>query len=76
MSWLAIDKIVRMFLNVFVGSWVARYLAPDRFGMLSFAMALIGIFSIVASLGLDGIVIRDIVKKEDFASVTIVPHLF
>jgi len=61
-GWLFFDKIVRMGIGLFVGVWVARYLGPEQFGLLSYALAFVALFSAVASLGLDGIVIRNIVR--------------
>jgi len=61
-SWLFAEKILRMVVGLFVGIWVARYLGPDRFGLLSYAQAFVGLFAAVASLGLDGIVVRELVK--------------
>jgi len=67
-SWLFAEKIIRMIVGLFVGIWVARYLGPDRFGLLSYAQSFIGLFSAIATLGLDGIVVRELIKhpeKED-----------
>jgi len=61
-SWLFSEKILRMVVGLFVGVWVARYLGPDRFGLLSYAMAFVGLFVSISTLGLDGIVIRELVK--------------
>jgi O-antigen/teichoic acid export membrane protein len=51
-----------MGVGLFVGVWVARYLGPEQFGILSYAIAFVSLFSAVASLGLDGIVVRDLVR--------------
>ncbi len=61
-GWLFLDKILRMGVGVIVGAWMARYLGPEQFGALSFATAFVAIFGVLAILGLDGIVVRDIVK--------------
>ena len=63
-SWLFGEKILRMVIGLFVGVWVARYLGPDQFGLLSYAGAFVGLFTAFATLGLDGIVIRELVKDE------------
>lgn len=34
-SWLFGEKILRMVVGLFVGIWVARYLGPEQFGLLS-----------------------------------------
>jgi len=61
-SWLFAEKILRMVVGLFVGVWVARYLGPDKFGLLSYAGSFVGLFSAIATLGLNGIVVRELVK--------------
>lgn len=61
-AWLFSDRVLRMGVGLIVGVWLARYLGPEQFGLLSFAMALVALFGAVASLGLQGIVVRDIVR--------------
>ena len=70
-SWLFFDKILRMGVGLLVGVWVARYLGPEQFGLLSFALAFVGLFGAVATLGLHGIVVRDIVRDQTSASETL-----
>ena len=64
-GWLFADNIVRMGVGLFVGVWVARYLGPEKYGLFSFALAFVVLFSPIASLGLDDIVVRDIVHDPD-----------
>lgn len=64
-GWLFFDKILRMGVGLIVGAWVARYLGPEQFGALNFALAFVGLFGAFASLGLDGIVVRDIVREPE-----------
>ena len=64
-SWLFGEKILRMVVGLFVGIWVARYLGPERFGLFSYTQSFVGLFAIVATLGLDSIVVRELVKNED-----------
>jgi len=54
-----------MAVQLFVGIYVARYLGPERFGLLSYANSYVGIFTAIAVLGLDGIVVRELVKSPD-----------
>ena len=61
--WLFADRILRMGVGLFVGVWVARYLGPEQFGLFSYAGAFVALFSAVATLGLDGIVVRNIVRE-------------
>ena len=64
-SWLLCERIFRMGVSLFVGIYVARYLGPERFGLLSYANSYVGIFTAIAILGLDGIVVRELVKSPD-----------
>ncbi|MCR4321033.1 MAG: oligosaccharide flippase family protein, partial [Candidatus Brocadiaceae bacterium] len=61
-GWLFADRILRMGVGLFVGVWVARYLGPEQFGLYSYALAFVSLFGAFATLGLDGIVVRDIVR--------------
>jgi Membrane protein involved in the export of O-antigen and teichoic acid len=59
-TWLFADKILQLGMGLLVGLWVARYLQPERFGLLNYAMATAGLFAPIANLGLNSIVIRDL----------------
>ncbi len=63
LTWLSVDRIVRLFGAVFVNAWIIRYLGPEQNGILSYAVAFVGLFSPLAVLGMDAIVIRDIVRN-------------
>ena len=63
-SWLLGEKILRITVGLFVGVWVARYLGPEQFGMFAYAQSLVGLFAIIATLGLDSIVVRELVRDE------------
>jgi PST family polysaccharide transporter len=65
-GWLFFDKIVRLGFGLFVSVWVARYLGPKQFGLLSYAFALVALFSVIAKLGLDGIVVRNLVRNPEY----------
>ena len=65
MNWLFLDKVIQAVLGLVVGIWMARYLGPDQFGLLSFVIAFVSLFGIFARLGLNNIAIREIVKNPD-----------
>lgn len=70
-GWLFFDKILRIGVGLFVGVWIARYLGPEKFGLLSFGTAFVGLFSAIAVLGLHSIVVRDIVHDPEEARETL-----
>ncbi len=61
-GWLFADRIFRMGVGLFVGVWIARYLGPEQFGLYSYALSFAALFGTFATLGLDGIVVRNIVR--------------
>lgn len=70
-GWLFFDKCLRLGIGLFVGVWIARYLGPEQFGLLNFAIAFTGLFAGIATLGLDGILVREIVRDPKGAGVTL-----
>ena len=64
-SWLMGERILRMGVSLFVGIYVARYLGPERYGLLSYANSFVGIFLALATLGLDDVVVRELVKTPE-----------
>ncbi len=61
-GWQFADNILRMVVGLLVGIWIARYLGPEKFGLFSYALAFVALFSPLASLGLDDIVVRNLVR--------------
>jgi O-antigen/teichoic acid export membrane protein len=53
-----------MVIGLFVGVWIARYLGSEQFGLFSYVQSFVGLFTVIATLGLDGIVVRELVKDE------------
>lgn len=62
-GWLFADKIVRILVGLLVVIWIARYLGPQQFGLYNYALALVALFGVAASLGLDGVVVRELVRE-------------
>ncbi len=63
MNWLFFDKAVQMGIAFFVSIWVIRYLGPEQYGVLSYAVAIVAFFSVFSKLGLDSIVVKELVNK-------------
>ena len=68
-AWMFAEQILRMVAGFLVGVWVARYLGPEKFGLFSYALAFVAIFQGIAKLGLDGILVRDLVREPEKATV-------
>ena len=61
--WLLFEKLLRIAAALLIGAWVARYLGPSQFGLLSFAQSLAALFASVASLGITNVLVRDLVQS-------------
>ena len=63
-SWLGAEHIIRILVGFFVTVWFIRYLGPEQFGVFSYAQALVALFTAIFGLsGLDGIVVRELIKN-------------
>jgi O-antigen/teichoic acid export membrane protein len=60
--WLFLDKFFVLGVAFIVGVYVARYLGPSQFGMLSYAIGFVGLFTAFTEMGLNNILVRDLVK--------------
>jgi Membrane protein involved in the export of O-antigen and teichoic acid len=68
-SWLMAEQLLRIIAGLLVGIWVARYLGPEKFGLFSYAIAFTAIFGGIAKLGLDGILVRELVEQPEKKSI-------
>jgi len=63
--WLLAERIIRISINFLITIYLVRYLGPLKFGLLSYAISYFGILSSFASLGLDSILVRELVVDAD-----------
>lgn len=63
--WLLADRSWRLILNIAVLGIVARHLGVAEFGRLNYAASLAAIFAPLASLGLEGLVVRELVRRPE-----------
>ena len=61
-GWLFVDNLLNVVTGLLVGAWVARYLGPAQYGVYNYALAFVSLLTPLAVLGLEDIVIRDIVR--------------
>ena len=70
-GWLAAEHAARMVVGLLVGVYVARYLGPEAFGVLNYAISFVLLFSALSQLGLDNLVVRDLVVAPERAAETL-----
>lgn len=61
-SWLMSEKVITMSLNLLVALMLARTLGPQLFGELSYVLALVSLVTPLAALGLNALIIRELVE--------------
>jgi len=59
------EKVLNTGINFFATILVARYLGPEQFGILAYAISFVALFAIVGHVGLSGMVVRELVKYPD-----------
>lgn len=67
-GYLLLEKFLRLIVTLTIWALVIRYLGPEQFGLLSYALSFVLIFSILSDLGLNDIVVRELIinrQKEE-----------
>jgi O-antigen/teichoic acid export membrane protein len=64
-GWMFFGQVFSLIVSFFIGVWIARYLGPENYGILNYAVAFVGIFGFIASFGIDGILNRELIKTPE-----------
>lgn len=64
-SWLVGEQVFQMLVSLIVGILTARYLGPDNYGSLNYTASFVTFFSSIATLGMDGVVIKKMIATPD-----------
>ena len=64
-SWLFVDRVVRLGSVLITSVFVTRFLGPELFGELNYASAFVGIFFALTSMGMEEILTRDLVRNPE-----------
>jgi len=67
MMVLFLARIVSILFGFFYVMYTARYLGPANYGILSFALALNGIFRVITNFGLDPLTVREVARDKSLA---------
>jgi O-antigen/teichoic acid export membrane protein len=63
--WATLGKVVTMSGALFVGILVARYLGPEKYGLMNYIISYVAIFMVISNFGLDNIEIRELSKNQE-----------
>ncbi|GJQ21915.1 MAG: O-unit flippase [Bacteroidia bacterium] len=64
LTWLSVDRVLRIGGAIIVNAWLTRYLGTELNGVMYYALSFAGMFAPLATLGLDALVVRDIVRNK------------
>ena len=70
-GWILAEKLFVMVLGFVTTVVVARYLGPANFGILAYATSLAALVGVAGHLGLQGLVVRELVKKPTLRAETL-----
>ena len=70
-GWIIGGKIVQMLFSLVVGILTARYLGPGNYGLISYGAAYISFFSALCTLGLNSIIVKELIDKPDEQGTTL-----
>ncbi|MCR5181013.1 MAG: oligosaccharide flippase family protein, partial [Bacteroidaceae bacterium] len=73
--WAVIGKVVTLLGSLFVGILIARYLGPERYGLMNYVISYVCLFQVFSTFGLDNIEVREVAKR-DMPFTTIIGTAF
>ncbi len=62
-GWQLGDRALRLVVNLVVNVWMVRALGAQGLGLLGFALSLVTLAAVAGELGLEQIVVRDLVRR-------------
>ncbi len=63
--WIMMDKVLHMILSLVITSVTARYLGKANYGILSYGLAYVNIFTICCKLGIDAVIVNEMIKHRE-----------
>ncbi len=63
--WIVGEQIFQMVISLVISLLTARYLGPENFGSLNYTASFISFFTSVASLGMEGVIIKKMIADPD-----------
>lgn len=64
-SWILIERVFQMIIQLVVGLVSVRYLGPTNYGTISYIGSFIALFNSICTLGLEGIVIKKFIEEPE-----------
>lgn len=63
-KWITFARVTTMFFSLITTIIIARILGPTSFGALTYTMSIVGLFGIIAGLGIDNVVYKELTTEK------------
>ncbi len=63
--WMIIQHLYSMLTSLTVVALIARYLGPSDYGLINYCASVISIFTTLAGLGLDNLIVSEIIRNPE-----------
>jgi O-antigen/teichoic acid export membrane protein len=67
--WILLEKASRIISGILVGILVVRYLGDQQYGIISLGLSIVGVLTIISTLGLDSLVVREIITRKEQSDI-------
>jgi len=64
-GWNLFGRIINVLISFVINIYIVRYLGPEKYGFLSYAVSFVGIFSFIAGFGIESLLYVDLIKYPD-----------
>lgn len=64
-KWMIAEQLVQMLISLILGVITTRYLGPANYGIINYCAAFVAFFSSLCTLGLEGIIIKELVNHRE-----------
>jgi O-antigen/teichoic acid export membrane protein len=64
---LSISNVAILLMGLLYSMYTARYLGPERYGIISFALAFTSIFGVFTDIGLNTLTVREVARNKELA---------
>jgi O-antigen/teichoic acid export membrane protein len=65
LTWLSIGRLALMATSFATLIVAARILGPESYGILNYVLSFVGLYGIIANLGIDGVVFRELTSRKE-----------
>lgn len=67
-AWMLAEQVLTIISGIFVGVYLARCIGPEKFGILSYVLALVSLLTVFSRLGMESILVRELARNKENAS--------